>query len=54
MRYYQLSSVAEVFVTNVILFHHESLLRGREFVTSRIADSLARIRQGLMRKNGAR
>jgi len=35
-----------IFGTSGILFNHESPLRGREFVTRKITDSVAKIRQG--------
>jgi GDPmannose 4,6-dehydratase len=35
-----------MFATSGILFNHESPLRGREFVTRKISDAVARIRQG--------
>jgi GDPmannose 4,6-dehydratase len=35
-----------IFGTSGILFNHESPLRGREFVTRKISDSVAKIRQG--------
>lgn len=35
-----------LFGTSGILFNHESPLRGREFVTRKISDSVAKIRQG--------
>lgn len=37
-----------IFGTSGILFNHESPLRGREFVTRKISDSVARIKLGLM------
>lgn len=36
----------DIFGTSGILFNHESPLRGREFVTRKISDSVAKIRQG--------
>lgn len=36
----------DIFGTSGILFNHESPLRGREFVTRKITDSLAKIKQG--------
>lgn len=39
-----------MFVTNGILFNHESPLRGLEFVTRKITNSLARIKLGLQKK----
>ena len=35
-----------IFATSGILFNHESPLRGREFVTRKITDSVAKIKQG--------
>ncbi|AIS11885.1 GDP-D-mannose dehydratase [Pseudomonas chlororaphis subsp. aurantiaca] len=37
-----------IFATSGILFNHESPLRGREFVTRKITDSVAKIKLGLM------
>jgi len=37
-----------IFGTSGILFNHESPLRGREFVTRKISDSVARIKLGLL------
>ncbi|WP_324132741.1 GDP-mannose 4,6-dehydratase [Bosea sp. (in: a-proteobacteria)] len=37
-----------IFGTSGILFNHESPLRGREFVTRKITDSLAKIKLGLL------
>ena len=37
-----------MFGASGILFNHESPLRGREFVTRKITDSVAKIRQGLL------
>ena len=45
--------VLEIFTVGVFLYYHESPLRGREFVTCKITDSLARIRLGRVRKDGA-
>lgn len=39
-----------IFATNGILFNHESPLRGREFVTRKITDSVAKIKLGLLDK----
>lgn len=36
----------DIFASSGILFNHESPLRGREFVTRKITDSFAKIRQG--------
>lgn len=36
----------DMFATSGILFNHESPLRGREFVTRKITDAVAKIRQG--------
>ncbi|HES77199.1 MAG TPA: GDP-mannose 4,6-dehydratase [bacterium] len=36
----------DIFGSSGILFNHESPLRGREFVTRKITDSIAKIRQG--------
>jgi GDPmannose 4,6-dehydratase len=36
----------DIFATSGILFNHESPLRGREFVTRKITDSMAKIRLG--------
>lgn len=36
----------DIFGTSGILFNHESPLRGREFVTRKITDSVAKIKQG--------
>lgn len=36
----------DIFATSGILFNHESPLRGREFVTRKITDSVAKVRQG--------
>jgi GDPmannose 4,6-dehydratase len=36
----------DIFATSGILFNHESPLRGREFVTRKITDSIAKIRLG--------
>jgi GDPmannose 4,6-dehydratase len=38
----------DIFATSGILFNHESPLRGREFVTRKITDSLAKISLGLL------
>lgn len=38
----------DMFATSGILFNHESPLRGREFVTRKIADGVAKIRLGLL------
>lgn len=40
----------DIFGTSGILFNHESPLRGREFVTRKISDSVAKIRQGKLDK----
>ncbi|QLG89660.1 GDP-mannose 4,6-dehydratase [Chitinibacter bivalviorum] len=37
-----------IFATSGILFNHESPLRGREFVTRKITDSVAKIKLGLL------
>jgi len=37
----------DIFATSGILFNHESPLRGREFVTRKITDSVAKIKLGL-------
>jgi len=37
-----------IFASSGILFNHESPLRGREFVTRKITDSLAKISFGLL------
>ena len=37
-----------IFATSGILFNHESPLRGREFVTRKITDSVAKIRLGML------
>ena len=39
-----------IFATSGILFNHESPLRGREFVTRKITDSVAKIKLGLLDK----
>ncbi len=39
----------DLFATSGILFNHESPLRGREFVTRKITDSVAKIQQGLLK-----
>jgi GDPmannose 4,6-dehydratase len=39
-----------LFATSGILFNHESPLRGREFVTRKITDSVAKIKLGLLDK----
>ena len=39
-----------IFATSGILFNHESPLRGREFVTRKITDSVAKIKLGLIEK----
>jgi len=39
-----------IFATSGILFNHESPLRGREFVTRKITDAVARIKLGLLDK----
>lgn len=36
----------DIFATSGILFNHESPLRGKEFVTRKITDSVAKIKQG--------
>lgn len=36
----------DIFATSGILFNHESPLRGKEFVTRKITDSIAKIKQG--------
>lgn len=38
----------DIFATSGILFNHESPLRGREFVTRKISDSLAKIKLGML------
>lgn len=38
-----------IFATSGILFNHESPLRGREFVTRKITDSVAKIKLGLIK-----
>lgn len=38
----------DIFATSGILFNHESPLRGREFVTRKITDSLAKISLGML------
>ena len=38
----------DIFASSGILFNHESPLRGKEFVTRKITDSVARIKHGLM------
>ena len=38
----------DIFATSGILFNHESPLRGREFVTRKITDSVAKIKLGLL------
>ncbi len=38
----------DIFAASGILFNHESPLRGREFVTRKITDSMAKIKLGLM------
>lgn len=38
----------DLFATSGILFNHESPLRGREFVTRKITDSVAKIKLGLL------
>lgn len=40
----------DLFACNGILFNHESPLRGKEFVTRKITDSVARIKLGLARQ----
>jgi GDPmannose 4,6-dehydratase len=37
-----------IFASSGILFNHESPLRGREFVTRKIADSMAKLRLGML------
>lgn len=39
-----------IFATNGILFNHESPLRGKEFVTRKISDAVARIKLGVQSK----
>lgn len=39
-----------IFASSGILFNHESPLRGREFVTRKITDSVAKIKLGLLNK----
>lgn len=39
-----------LFACNGILFNHESPLRGKEFVTRKITDAVARIHHGLLKK----
>ena len=39
-----------LFACNGILFNHESPLRGKEFVTRKITDAVARIKHGLQKK----
>ena len=43
-----------IFGCSGILFNHESPLRGREFVTRKITDAVAKIKLGLPRRAGAR
>lgn len=38
----------DLFATSGILFNHESPLRGREFVTRKITDAVARIKSGML------
>jgi GDPmannose 4,6-dehydratase len=38
----------DLFAVSGILFNHESPLRGREFVTRKITDGIARIKQGML------
>lgn len=40
----------DIFACNGILFNHESELRGKEFVTRKITDAVARIKYGLQRE----
>ena len=40
----------EIFASSGILFNHESPLRGKEFVTRKITDGVARIKLGLQKK----
>jgi GDPmannose 4,6-dehydratase len=40
----------EIFACSGILFNHESPLRGREFVTRKISEAVARIKLGLQQK----
>jgi GDPmannose 4,6-dehydratase len=40
----------DIFACSGILFNHESPLRGKEFVTRKITDSVARIKLGLLEK----
>jgi GDPmannose 4,6-dehydratase len=40
----------DIFAASGILFNHESPLRGREFVTRKITDSLAKIKLGMLDK----
>ncbi len=40
----------DIFACNGILFNHESPLRGKEFVTRKISDAVARIKHGLQDK----
>ena len=40
----------DIFATSGILFNHESKRRGKEFVTRKISDGVARIKLGLQRK----
>ena len=40
----------DLFACSGILFHHESPLRGKEFVTRKISDGVARIKLGLQKK----
>ena len=44
----------DMFASNGILFNHESPLRGLEFVTRKITNSVARIKLGLQKKNNIR
>jgi GDPmannose 4,6-dehydratase len=39
----------DIFASSGILFNHESPLRGREFVTRKITDSVAKIKQGKLK-----
>jgi GDPmannose 4,6-dehydratase len=40
----------DIFACNGILFNHESPLRGKEFVTRKISDAVARIKHGLQKE----